>query len=146
MEMINPEMPKSKLPELFSDESRDFSTEEIIQVASQLCDGESIFYTTPITPIIKLMVNLDNGVNTKDIINVSLRVLNRDQMRHNLDFPLHYGTIQRAHFIGRSLVDPARLSMKDVVNTFRLDDSTKWHLWGYNITTGDSVRGVRLRE
>lgn len=46
MEMINPEMPKTKLPELFSDDSRDFSTEEIIQIASQLCDGESIFCTT----------------------------------------------------------------------------------------------------
>ena len=89
MEMINPEMPKTKLHELFSDESRDFSTEEIIQVASQLCDGESIFYTTLITPIVKLIMKLDNGVNTKDIINVSLRVLNRDQMRHSLDFPLH---------------------------------------------------------
>ena len=139
-------MPKTKLPELFSDESRDFSTEEIIQVASQLCDGESIFCTTSITPIVKLMVHLDNEVNTKDRIDVTLTVLNHDQMRRSLLFHLALTSIQRARFVGRSLVDPARLSMEDVVNIFRLDDSTKWHLWGYNITTGDSVRGVRLRE
>ncbi len=146
MEMINPERPKVNLPELLSDDGRNFSTEEIVQIASQLNDGESIFFTTSITPIVKLMVNLDNGVNTKDIINVSLRVLNRDQMRHSLDFPLHYATIQRARFVGRSLVDPARLSMEDVVNIFRLDDSTVWNLWGYNIPIDGGVSALRLRE
>ena len=145
MEMTSPEMPSARLSELIGDRS-DFTTEEIVQIASQLNDGESVFCTTSITPIVQLMVHLDNEVNTKDIIDITLKVLNHDQMRHSLLFHLALTSIQRAHFVGRSLVDPARLNMEDVVNTFKLDDSTKWYLWGYNIKIGDSIHGVRLRE
>ncbi len=144
--MLLPDSPEFRLHKLITDNSRGLSTEGIIQVGSQLCDGESIFCTTSITSIVKLMVRLDNEVNTKDIIDVTLKVLNHDQMRHSLLFHLALTSIQRAHFVGRSLVDPARLSMEDVVNTFRLDDSTIWHLWGYNITTGEGTHAFRLRE
>ena len=137
-----------RLNQLIAENSRGLTTEGIIQAASQLSDGETIFCTTPLTPIVKLMVNLDNEVRTKDIIDVSLLVLNRDQMRYSLPFRLQpaHTLIQMARFNGRSRTDPGKLSMEDVVSTFGLDDSTIWHLWGYNITTGDSTHGLRLRE
>jgi hypothetical protein len=144
--MLLPDSSEFRWNKLITDNSSGLSTEGIIQVASQLSDGETIFCTTLITPIVKLMVNLDNEVNTKDIINVSLKVLNHDQMRHSLLFHLAISSIQRAHFFGRSLVDPGRLSMEDVVNTFGLDDSTRWHLWGYNFTIDGHTRGFRQRE
>jgi hypothetical protein len=144
-----PDSPEYKLNKLITDNNSGLSTEGIIHLGSQLCDGEAIFCTTPITPIVGLMVKLDNEVDKKDIIiNVSLKVLNRDQMRRSLPFQLYpaHTLIQMARFNGRSPVDPARFNMGDIVNTFGLDDSTIWHLWGYNIETGDSVRCFRLRE
>ncbi len=144
--MLLPDSPEFRLHKLITDNSSGLTTEGIIQLGSQLCDGETIFCTTSITPIVKLMVSLDNEILTKDIMDVTLKVLNHDQMRNSLLFHLASTSIQRAHFVGRTLIDPARLSMEDVVNIFGLDDSTIWHLWGYNIATGDSVHAFRLRE
>ena len=130
------------------DNSSGLSTEGIIQAASQLSGGETIFCTTPLTPIVKLMVNLDNEVRTKDIIDVTLKVLNNDRMHNSLPFRLQpaHTLIQMARFNGRSRTDPGKLSVEDVVSIFGLDDSTKWHLWCYNFTTGGSTHAFRLRE
>ena len=137
-----------RLRKMLADNSSGLSTEDIIQAASQLSGGEIIFCTTPLTPIVKLMVNLDNEVRTKDIIDVSLKVLNNDLMHNSLPFRLQpaHTLIQMARINGRSRHDPGKLSMEDVVSIFGLDNSAIWQLWGYNITTGDSTHGFRLRE
>jgi hypothetical protein len=137
-----------RLHKLLTHNSSGLSTDGIIQTASQLSNGETISCTTPLTPIVKLMVDLDNEVRTRDIVTVTLMVLNRDQMRHGLPFRLQpaHTLIQMACFNGRSRTDPGMLSMEDVVSTFGLDDSTIWHLWGYRITTGDSTHVFRLPE
>lgn len=146
----SPDSPEYKLNKLLADNSSGLSTEGIIQTAERLLTGETIFCTTPITPIVKLRVDLDNEVRTKDIITVSLMVLNCDHMRHSLPFRLQpaHTLIQMARFNGRSSTDPGQLSMQDIVNTFALDNSstpTIWHIWGYRVTTGDSSRGYHLR-
>jgi hypothetical protein len=143
-----PDSPEYRLNKLLADNSSGLSTDGIIQTAERLANGETIFCTTPLTPIVKLMVKLDNEVHTKDVIEVSLLVLNRDHMRHSQPFQLYpaHTLIQMAHFFGRSRVDKARFNMEDIVNTFGLGEDASWHLWGYNIETGDSVHGVRLRE
>ncbi len=144
--MLSPGTAEVRLRKLITDNSDGLTTEGLIQLGSQLYDGETLFCTTPITPIIKLMVKLDNEILTKDIMDVTLKVLNHDQMRNSLLFHLANTSIQRVHFVGRTLVDPGKLNMEDVVHTFGLDDSTIWHLWGYNIAMSGSVRGFRLRE
>jgi hypothetical protein len=143
-----PGSPEFRWNKLVADSSSGLSTEGIIQAASLLSDGETIFCTTPLTPIVKLMVNLDNEVRTKDIIEVLLTVLNRDRMRYSLLYQLYpaHTRIQMARFNGRSPVDPARFNMEDVVNTFCLDDSTIWHLWGYNFTTDGRTQAFRQHE
>jgi hypothetical protein len=139
---------ESRLHKMLVDNSSGLSTEGIIQAASQLSGGETVFCTTPLTRIVKLMVNLDDEVRTKDIIDVTLKVLNNDRMHNSLPFRLQpaHTLIQMARFNGRSRADPGKLTMEDVVSTFGLDDSTIWYLWGYNISTGDSTHGFRLRE
>jgi hypothetical protein len=137
-----------RLHKMLVDNSSGLTTEGIIQAASQLSDGETILCTTPLTPIVKLMVNLDNQVRTKDIIDVTLKVLNNDLMHNSLPFRLQpaHTLIQMARLNGRSRTDPGKLSMEDVVSIFGLDASSIWHLWGYNIKTGDSTHCFRLRE
>lgn len=137
MKMIYPEMPKTKLPELLPDDRRDFSTEEIVQIASQLYDGEAIDCSVPITPIITLTVCLDNKNSTK--ISTSLQVRNRKHMRRSLVFYTNRHSVQHACIAGRSPVDPPSLTMEDLVNIFGLGDSITWHLDGHSVSNDPNV-------
>jgi hypothetical protein len=51
---------------------RDFSLQELLQMASQLSNDETIFCSTPITPIIRLMVELNNKLEQTDVVQISL--------------------------------------------------------------------------
>ncbi len=139
MEMTNPEMPPAKLPELIGDRS-DFTTEEIIQIASQLCDGESIDCGVKVTPIMLLSVCLDN----KNSARVSVHVMNRKHMRRDLVFDANRHSLQRTGIGGRSHVDPYSLRLEDLVNIFDLGDSVMWHLHGH--TTSNASMASREQQ
>ncbi len=134
--MTSPEMPPAKLPELIGDRS-DFTTEEIIQIASQLCDGESIDCGVKITPIMLLSVCLDN----KNSVKVSVHVMNRKHMRRDLVFDANRHSIPRSGIGHRPLtVDSYNLRLEDLVNIFDLGDSVVWHLHGHG-TSNASMAG-----
>ncbi|SRR6266436_2392885 len=140
--MTSPEMPPAKLPELIGDRSN-FTTEEIIQIASQLCDGESIDCGVKITPIILLSVHLDNKGSSR--VPASLRVMNPKHMRRDLAFDVNrHGlhSIQRAGIGHRPVtVDSYNLRLEDIMNIFDLGDSVVWHIHGHG-TSNASMGGV----
>lgn len=120
------------LPELFGDR-RDFSTEEIIQIAAQLADGESIDCGVKITPILLLSVHLDN--KSAAGVSASLRVMNALHMRRDLAFDVNrrgLASIQRAGIGHRAVtVDSYSLRLEDIVNIFDLGLDVVWHLYGH---------------
>jgi hypothetical protein len=138
MEMTSPEMPPAKLPELIGDRSN-FTIEEIIQIASQLCDGESIDCGVKITPIVLLSVRLDNKNSAR--IPTSLHVMNPKHMRRDLVFDIDGFSPQRAGIGHRPFtVDSYNLRLEDLVNIFDLGDSVIWHLYGHG-TSNASMAG-----
>ncbi len=140
--MTSPEMPPERLRELIGDRS-DFTTEEIIQIASQLYDGESIDCGVKITPIMLLSVHLDNKSSAG--VSASLRVMNSKHMRHDLAFDvdrrgLH--SIQRAGIGHRPFTaDSYNLRLEDIMNIFDLGDSVVWHIHGHG-TSNARMGGV----
>jgi hypothetical protein len=141
MEMTSLEMPPSKLSELVGDRS-DFTTEEIIQIASQLADGESIDCGVKITPIILLSVHLDNKNPTRATA-TSLRVMNPKHMRRALSFDIRrQGLHSTPSFVGDRLqaIDSFSLKWEDLVNIFDLGDSVVWHIHGHG-TSNASMAG-----
>jgi hypothetical protein len=135
MEMTSLEMPPSKLSELVGGRSS-FTTEEIIQVASQLCDGESIDCGVKITPVVLLSVHLDNKNSAN--VSVNFRVMNPRHMRRNLVLDVNHHSIRYHHSFQRAGIghrpftgDSYNLRLEDVVNIFDLGDSVIWHLYGH---------------
>ena len=136
--MTSPEMPPSKLSELVGDR-RDFTTEEIIQIVSQLADGESIDCGVKITPIILLSVHLDNKNPTRATA-TSLRVMNPKHMRRALSFDIRrQGLHSTPRFVGDRLqaIDSFSLKWEDLVNIFELGDSVVWYIHGHGILSAN---------
>ena len=116
-----------RLDELTPEQRENLSTEEIIQLAATLSCDERLHCSVPLTPIIRLVVYLHNTSCERAVSQVSLEVLNPDQMRYRLLFQLNQSTVQRAHIIGRPLLDLGILHVEDFVNIFKLDaSSVKW--------------------
>ena len=134
--MSYPEMPPSKLSELVGDRSH-FTTEEIIQIASQLADGESIDCGVKITPVVLLSVHLDNKNSAN--VPVNFRVMNPKHMRCDLVLDVNYhsiryhSSIQRARIGGRprGTLPKLNLTVEDVINIFDLGDSVVWYIHGH---------------
>ena len=143
--MTSPEMPPSKLSELVGDRS-DFTTEEIIQIASQLCDGESIDCGVKITPVVLLSVHLDNKNSAK--VSVNFRVMNPKHMRRDLVLDVNHHSLQYHHSLQRAGIGGQpygilpNLTVEDVVNIFDLGGSFVWHIHGH----GTSKANVASRE
>ena len=144
--MTSPEMPPAKLPELIGDRSN-FTTEEIIQIASQLCDGESIDCGVKITPIMLLSVRLDNKNSAN--VSVNFRVMNPRHMRRDLVLDVNHHSIRYHHSLQRAgighrsvTVDSYNLRLEDIVNIFDLGDSVVWCIHGH----GTSKANVASRE
>lgn len=130
-------MPNSKITELLKTSQRDFSLQELLQVASQLFDGEALYCSTPMTPIIRLVVSLDNKLERTDVVQVSLNVFNHAHMRFDLPFPLNNHCIQRAWIKGRRPVHPRALSIQDIIDIFEISDNAIWNLDKYRYPTAD---------
>ena len=118
------------LPELAGDR-RNFSTEEIVQLAAQLADGESIECGVKITPLLLLLVHLDN--KSEAGVAVSLRVMNAGYMRRDLAFLVNergLHSIQRAGIGHRPFtVDSYTVKLEDLVHIFDLGPEVVWHLY-----------------
>jgi hypothetical protein len=146
MEMASPEMPPERLHELIGDRST-FTTEEVIQIASQLCDGESIDCGVKITPIVLLSVRLDNKNSAG--VSASLRVMNSKHMQRDLAFDVNrrgLHSIQRAGIGHRPVtVDSYNLRLEDLVNIFDLGDSVIWHLYGHGTSNASMGGGTWSR-
>lgn len=136
MEMKLSEMPPMKLPELTGGR-RDFSTEEIVQIASQLSDGESVNCCVQLMPVMILMGTLYNRNSMSVATNLQIR--NRKHMRSILMYMTNRSHVQHACIGGRSFVDPPSLSLQDVVNIFELGDSVVWHICGGSISNDPNV-------
>lgn len=115
---------RNRLQELNPGNRDDLSTEQIIEIASGLSDGEGIQCSTAITPFMKLTILLDNKLAEKVGVEVQVRTPAYETMAH-----LQVGSIQIRTNWGMS--PKPELSMHDVVALFQLD-AAKWHLFGYN--------------
>jgi hypothetical protein len=91
------------------------STDEIIQIASMLPCDECLQCSVPITPIIRLLLNLPNKSCAMATQSISLVVLNPDQMRVGIAFQVHPSTVQRARIVGHSHLDPGILTVEELV-------------------------------
>lgn len=147
--MTSPEMPPSKLSELVGDRS-DFTTEEIIQIASQLCDGESIDCGVRITPVVLLSVHLDNENSAK--VSVNFRVMNPKHMRRDLFLDVNCHSFQYHHSLQRAgighrpvTVDSYNLRLEDIVNIFDLGDSVVWHIHGHGTSKANVASRTESR-
>lgn len=123
------------------DDRRDFSTEEIVHLAVQLADGESIECGVKITPILLLVVHLDN--KSEAGVSASLRVMNAEHMRRDLAFDVNrrgLHSIQRAGIGHRPVtVDSYTLKLEDLVHIFDLGSNVVWHLYGHGTSQGGSM-------
>ncbi len=118
------------LDELTPEQRENLTTEDIIQLASTLACNERLMCSTPLTPMINLVVYLNDMSCAIQHSYAGLEVVNRDYMRDRLRFQLHPTNIQRARIRGRQITDPGIIKMEDVVNIFRLDATTRWQILG----------------
>ncbi len=130
-------MPNPEIIEVIRTSRRDFSLQELLQIASHLPNDETIFCSTPITPILRLMVELNNNYEQTDVVQISIYVFNRAHMRFDLPFPLDNRLIQRARIKGRHPVDPRALSLQDIRDIFEISENAIWHIDKYRYATSD---------
>lgn len=127
-----------RLDELTPEQRQNLSTEEIIQIASALSDDERISCSVDISPVMQLMVYLDNKAEDHGSMNTMLQVYNPGYMKSRLIFPLNQSSLQMAQVAGR---DPSHygLSPEVIINIFGLGPDVRWH------ASGDVVKeGVAL--
>ena len=101
----------------------DLSTEEIIQIASQMPDGDILFCITPITSKISLVLHLSN--KPAEGVVVRLHITGTSDAPH-LEFHLRNVHVKPP----RRRSSGNRICMDDIITIFDLDDSTKWRLCG----------------
>ena len=89
-----------RLDELTPEQRENLSTEEIIQIASTLSDDERISCSVDISPVIQLMVYLDNKAEDYGM-NTMLQVSSPGHMKSSLIFPLNQSSLQTAQIAGR---------------------------------------------
>lgn len=135
--MQYPGMPNSKITELLSTNQRDFSLQELMQIALQLYDDEIMHCCTSLTPTIKLMVSLDNKLSSTEVVQTNLYVLSPTYMRDKLVFMHDTRYLQRARIKGRSRSDPQKLLIQDIIDIFHLEDDSVWHIDSYTYPTSN---------
>ncbi len=118
-----------RLDELTPEKRENLSTEEIIQIASTLSDDERINCSVDISPVIKLIVYLDNKAEDHGWMNTMLQVYNPGHMKSRLIFPLDRPSLQTAQIAGRDLSHYG-LSPEDIINIFGLGPDVRWHVYG----------------
>lgn len=118
-----------RLDELTPEQRENLSTEEIVQIASKLTNGDLLWCSMPVTPVIKLVVYLNSNAEEHGWIATALEVQSRPHMRRSLYFRTHHVHIQRVRIEGRDDGN-ACLSVNDIMNIFELDGSVKWEILG----------------
>ena len=123
-----------RLDELTPEQRENLSTEEIIQIASTLSDDERISCSVDISPVIQLMVYLDNKAEDHGM-HTMLQVYSPGHMKSSLIFPLNLSSLQMAQIAGRDLSHYG-LSPEDIINIFGLGPGVRWHVSGGVIKEG----------
>jgi hypothetical protein len=126
-----------RLDELTPEKRENLSTEEITQIASTLADDERIYCSVDISPVIKLMVYLDNKAEDHGM-NTMLQVYSPGHMKSSLIFPLDRSSLQMAQISGRDL-SHSGLSPEDIINIFGLGPDVRWHVPGAVVKEGAAL-------
>ena len=115
--------------ELTSEQRENLSTEEIIQIASELTNNDLLYCSVPITPAITLRIYLNSRAEDHGWIASELEIRNRAYMRRSIHLRIHHTWIQHAGIKGRD-IGSGYLSVNDIVNIFGLDASVTWQILG----------------
>ena len=126
-----------RLDELTPEKRENLSTEEITQIASGLADDERIYCSVDISPVMTLMVYLDNKAEDHGM-NTMLEVYSPGHMKSRLIFPLNRSSLQMAQIAGRDL-SHYELSPEDIINIFGLGPDVRWHVHGDVVKEGATI-------
>src|SRR5260370_33645651 len=107
-----------RLDELTPEKRENLSTEEITQIASGLADDERIYCSVDISPVITLIVHLDNKAEEHGM-NTMLQVYSPGHMKSRLISPLNRSSLQLAQSAVRDL-SHYKLSPEDSLNILGL--------------------------
>lgn len=119
------------------------TTEQVIEIASNMSDGEDIAFGTPITDILLLEVSMGN--KPLESVNACLFLEEIEGMRGFLPVSVFYGGVvpftdeqeeSGLEDTGTVVSQEVNLNIHDVIKLFRLGDSTRWEITNHGVMIG----------
>lgn len=119
------------------------TTEQVIEFASDMSDGEDITVSTPITDFLALEVSMGN--NPKDCVGAGLVLEEVEGMSGLMPVEAFYGGIvpspdepeeSRSIGGGEFVSHKVCLNIHDVMKLFRLGDNTRWEITNHGAMVG----------
>jgi hypothetical protein len=106
------------------------TTEQVIEVASNMSDGEDLAVQTPITQFLWLHVSMGN--KPLEGVSAGLIIEGIEGMHGFMQVEASYGGIvsdeQEESGVGTFVSQDIRLNIQDVVKLFRLDSTARWKI------------------
>jgi hypothetical protein len=106
------------------------TTEQVIEIASNMSDGEDIAVETPITPFLWLHVSMGN--KPLEGVSAGLIIEEVEGMQGFMPVEASYGGIvpdgPEEDGSGTFVSQDIRLNIQDIVKLFRLDTTARWEI------------------